>query len=443
MGWKKTDIKYIEVEEHPTRLNGINPDKRFRIRFDWNGKKCGGGMGYESKYQPVKGCPTLLEYTKQKLAYYRMNARDNNGKPTSRVEEREQAEVEKRAKKRAEAKKKVEGMTLNRYWEEVFKPKVEPKSTKDAWNSRRQHFECWISPVCGDARIKDLDGDDIDDIVTAMEEGIPLVDDRRIQTGQRSGTTNYKVWATFKKIITYVHDHDYEMYPAAGQIFTKDNRPKKNGAMKRALAPVELETILDELTKISDDAWYITLFCARTGVRFSEAARIQERHIFLTKDRNWVHIPWGKTEAAIRDITLPDDLIPVLKERMSGKQWNLVFQNRRGDDPNSPRKKPPKAFKTAVERMALNRNVQDHEVITFKALRRTFATRLLHIPGYSRQDVMTVMGWNTPAMAEHYDQGNLEAQEQAAQAVADMHKVDPDRSLVVTDLDDERKKRRA
>ncbi len=183
-----------------------------------------------------------------------------------------------------------------------------------------------------------------------------------------------------------------------------------NNIRLRVLTPKELNDILRFLEVNDSKAYELTFFCAFTGCRFSEAARLTWEYIDL--ERGTALFPQTKNKDS-REIFLPSQTIALLKTKGIGATGQYVFTKKDG----IPFKEPPSAFSTAVKKLELNKDRGKRDTVSFHTLRHTAATMASRrkIPV---KDLQHIFGWKTPTMVFRYVKGSEEIQRDAMQGLA-------------------------
>ena len=176
---------------------------------------------------------------------------------------------------------------------------------------------------------------------------------------------------------------------------------KINNIRLRVLEPSELNAILEYLIAHDQTVHDITLFCAYTGCRFSEAARLTWQYIDFKENT----VLFAETKnGESREIDLAPQLISMLKQRVPGKTGEYVFTKKDG----SVYKEPPSGFKTAADNLGLNKDRDPRDKVTFHTLRHTAATVAAR-NGTSVKDMQYIFGWKTPLMVFRYVKADRKA----------------------------------
>lgn len=185
---------------------------------------------------------------------------------------------------------------------------------------------------------------------------------------------------------------------------------KVNNTRTRVISPTELKLILDHLKSINEAVHDLTLFCAYTGCRFSEAARLRYEHINF--ERSTVLFVETKNREP-REVHVDETIMDALTKRTEKRIGAHIFTNKDG----APFKEPPSAFKHAVDKLGLNEGRGPRDKITMHSLRHTAAT-LTERNGTGVKDLQIIFGWKTPAMVFRYVKGDENTRRDAMKQLA-------------------------
>lgn len=376
MAWKKTKYPGVRYREHPSRKHGIRPDQYFTISSWVDGKTVEEGLGWASEGWTPKQAAALRSELAQ-------NRRRGNG-PRTLKEARLFQE-------RVQAAQTAHGLTVTEFWEQdyfhVLKARVKPCS----WQKELSLFKLWAEPVFGSKSLAELKPEDIEQALDRMR-----AEGKSPRWQEYFRGTVFRIWkhAGRRKLVRAGDN------PAAGLKLERVNNTRL-----RVLTPKELKDILNYL-EISDPAAAdLTLFCAFTGCRFSEAARLTWE--FLDFERSAALFPETKNRDS-REVFLVLSILDMLKNRKPGGPGQFVFTRRNG----SPWPCPPAAFKTAVKNLGLNEGRGPRDKTTFHSLRHSAATYAAR-RGTPVKDLQSIFGWRTPSMVFRYAKGDISAQRQA------------------------------
>jgi len=186
--------------------------------------------------------------------------------------------------------------------------------------------------------------------------------------------------------------------------------PKVNNTRLRVLSGPEFKSILDHLAGLEISDHDLTIFCALTGCRFSEAARLKWEHIDFSRSRSL--FPETKNRES-REVHLADPIIEMLHRRGPGSPGMHVFLNGKGE----PYTEPPWKFRTVVEALELNKERDKRDRVSFHTLRHTAAT-IAARQGTPLKDLQEMFGWKTPSMVFRYAKGDEAVQKQAVEGIA-------------------------
>lgn len=379
--WKASGTRGVRYYEHATRKHGVKKDRYYAIRYTVDGKQIEEGMGWASDGMTEE--KASIERSKLIEARHR-----GEGPRTLR---------EKRAiKKHETALKLAEGLTIVEFWETdyvyILKHRVKPSS----WEKEVAHYTKRILPVMGHKPIKTITPEDVDRMLDRMRE-----ESLTPRTQQYAVGTMYRIWKhAAKRKLVKAGDN-----PAIGVTLAKVNNTRL-----RVLTPQELKSILDNLS-VTDSAGHdITFFCAFTGCRFSEAARLTWEHADLKRGTATF------TDTKNRDtrtVYLVPAVVEMMERRGIGGPGEHIFTMKDGN----PFSQPPHAFRTAIKNLELNKGRGSRDRVSFHTLRHTAAT-LAARRGVPVKDMQTVFGWKTPSMVFRYAKGDEDTQRRAMTGLA-------------------------
>jgi integrase len=198
--------------------------------------------------------------------------------------------------------------------------------------------------------------------------------------------------------------------------------PRRPAHVDRVLSPEEDVALLESLDRQFPGRPDARLFCELLlycGLRWEEAAAIDREHVNMRKqlihvgpvlERDGVIRPYPKSPAGVRDVPVPDDVWPRLRERvMAVKSKGLVITAVRGTALHYPSwrrrvwqrglfevtKRGPRG--EALEQV----QIMDDPQPTAHDLRHTYLTRLGDA-GLPVHDIMRLAGHETLQSAQRY-----------------------------------------
>jgi integrase len=274
----------------------------------------------------------------------------------------------------------------------ALKARIQPSS----WKKEVTHYELHIKPLLGNRALKSITPEDLEKILDQLK-----IKELSPRSKQYAIGTFFRIWKHAAKR-KFVKTGDN---PASGISIER-----VNNARLRILSSKELQDILDHL-KINDPHGFeLVIFCAYTGCRFSEAARLTWEYVDLNRKAILFHQTKNKDS---REIYLAAGIVEVLNARGLGLTGQHVFTKKDG----SSFKEPPSSFSTAVRLLELNQGRGARDRVSFHTLRHTAATIAARnkIPV---KDMQHMFGWKTPAMVFLYAKGNEDIQRSAAEGIA-------------------------
>lgn len=400
--WIQTKYEGIRYREHPTRKNGLRPDKYYVLRYRVNGVRKEEALGWESK-------GWTLDKVRETFAKLTVAQKTAEGPAT--LEERRAevlaAKVEAEVQANREAAKRI---TLREYWPEYLKAAKIKKKTK-SWQTEDGYFKNWIDELLGHIPMREIGLTQWDLLMNAMTDA-----------GLTPRTRQY-VALTLRQCL----DHAFmrkiipEAPPRAKHVGAT-LKPDSN-RRTRTLTGQELQAILEALAERDQPAYRVTLFCALTCARFGEAARLEWKDVDLGLGSATFR---GTKNGTDRTIPLSQTLVEFLRELKQEGDANrdrrngLVFPN--GD--GTMYRQTPQPFRKVVESLGLNEGRDKRDRVVFHSLRHTGATRLAQI-NTPLPDLMSLAGWKTASMALRYAHSNDASKRRAMSALESMTQAEP------------------
>lgn len=394
MGWIKSKFQGIRYREHPTRKHGLLPDRYYTIFYKLDGKMIQEALGWasESWEEQINGEKKRANWTEKRAAGVLAELQKNQSVGTG-----PRTLKEKRAlKEKAQAILKAESLTLAEFWEQDYQHILKARIKPTSWKKEVSHFKNRICPAMGSKALTSITSVDVERMVDLMR-----ADELTPRTQQYAVGTFFRIWKhAAKRKLVKIGDNPATAVPVK----------QVNNTRLRILSPEELKSILQYLAASDSAAHDITLFCAYTGCRFSEAARLKWEHIDFA--RNTALFTDTKNRDS-REVHLESELTALLKHRIPGRTGEFVFTKQDG----LPLNEPPSAFKTAVDKLGFNKDRGPRDRITFHSLRHTAATFAAR-NHTDVKDMQLIFGWKTPSMVFRYVKGNENARRHAMKGLA-------------------------
>lgn len=395
MKWIKSKFQGVRYREHPTRKHGVTPDKYFTIFYKLDGKMVQEALGWASatwEEVDAKGIVKKVNWTEKRAAAVLAELQSNQ-----RLGEGPRTLKEKRAaQQKALAAQKAQSITVAKFWEQDYFIHLRNRVKASSWKKEQTHYQLRIAPLLGDKALKEVAVSDLELMVSQLRDH-----------GRSPRTIQYAV-GTFHRI--WKHASKRGLVKPGNNPALEVQVEQVNNTRLRVLTPAELHGILDLLADADPHAHNLTMFCALTGCRFSEAARL--RWEFVDLDHHTATF-YETKNGETRQIELSHYVVEQLFALGPKVTGSLVFTKKDG----SSYLEPPSAFKTAVEKLELNRDRSKRDLVTFHTLRHTAATFAARA-GTPVKDMQQIFGWKTPSMVFRYVKGSKEVQRSAVQGLA-------------------------
>jgi len=393
--WIPTSEKGIRYYEHSTRKHGIARDRYFSIRYTVDGKTKEEGLGWWSEGWNIDRA--IAERSKLKEAH-----RTGQG-PATLEEKRLIAAQEKAEVERQKQLVESQSVVLREYFHNDYLPTAKQKKKPESWGREVSLFDNWIDPLLGHIRLQEIGITQWDFLLSAMIDG-----------GLSARTRQYAC-LTLRLVLEHAFARKLisDMPPRA-KLIGATLKPESN-RRTRIVTSQELQAILEALAKRDVYAYRLTLFCALSCCRFSEAANLQWKDVDLVMGRALFRNTKNGTS---REIPLSDTLIELLREM--GPGTGNVFLGSHG----KPLVQAPSSFRDVVEELGLNEGCTKLDRLVFHSLRHSGATRLGQ-SGVPLRDMMDLAGWKTPSMALRYQHSGDAGRRRAMAALESMTQVEP------------------
>lgn len=416
--WINTKYEGIRYREHPSRTNGVRKDRYYSIRYRIDAKDTGDvetmiaspsgkprrvrveeGLGWESQ-------GWTLEKVRDEFAKLNLGRKTADG-PATMAEKRKVEEMAKAEAERADALKRASSVTLKDYFEQDYLPTAKQKKKPESWGREVSLFQNWIEPLLGHIFIQEIGVTQWDFLLTAMVDG-----------GLSPRTRQYAC-LTLRLVLehAFARRKVSEMPPRA-KLIGATLKPDSN-RRTRTVTPQELQAILDSLAVRDPHAYRLTLFCALSCCRFSEAAKLEWRDVDLGIGKALFRNTKNGTS---REIPLSETLIEMLRDM--GPSEAQVFLGSQGKS----YAQAPTSFREVVEDLGFNEGRSKLDRLVFHSLRHSGATRLGQ-SGIPLRDMMDLAGWKTPSMALRYQHSGDAGRRRAMAALESMTRVEPAKVL--------------
>lgn len=367
-----TGFKGIIYYENPKRKNNGRADRRFLLRFRWQGKQYEEAVGWASEgWNAVKASNLLAELRRNQL---------KGEGPCSLKELREANEAAKAAEKEAEEEAEKTKLTFKQFFEEVYLPDARTRWKPQTTEKAIQHVKNWIDPVTGERPLKDLGLSDVNQIKANLSEA-----------GRSPRHIQY-VFRTFSMI--WASAFDFGLVESISPTKNKSFRlPKVDNEKQRYLTQAETSRLLAAIKnpQVRDMA----LLSLETGMRFGEIAALTWGSVDI--DQGIVRVLNTKS-GRDRNVPMTTRAKKLFQAMPPGILSNLVFPSPSG----RVYPQTPSCFNRAVKTAGLNDGIDEPKMrASFHTLRHTFASRLVQ-GGVDLFRVQKLLGHSTPAMTARY-----------------------------------------
>ncbi len=392
MEWKKAG-RGVRFREHPTRKNGVKPDRYFSIYFKAGNKQVEQGVGWGTEGVTVEKAMTTLNELKN-------NYRQGTG-PVTLQEKRDLEQARKEAERIEKERQDKENTTFASLFEIYLKQQQE--DGKKSWQEEQRLFTNWIEPVIGNLRLMDIAPIHFERIKSNMKSN-----SKRKDRGGLSARSIFYCLAVCRQVFNYGRQHDY---------FHGDNpvgkvkKPTADNRRMRFLTHEEAQKLLDELKVLSERTYRLTLLSLHCGLRFGEIAGLTWQDLNFQDDTILIRDPKnGQTRVAF----MTEAVKSMCLEMTNGKAGDYVFKN---TGKNERMSQIPDSFMKAVNKCGLNDSIDDARLkVVFHTCRHSFASWLV-ADGTDLFRVKELMGHKTLAMTARYSHLSPDTLKQAVKSM--------------------------
>jgi len=384
--WIQTSHKGLRYYEHATRRHGVRRDRYYAIRFQFAGKRIEEGVGWSSEGMSIeKALKTLLELKE--------NAKRGQG-PVRLSEKRKQSEEQRAAEAEAADKASKENITFAEFWE-IYAPQAKADKKLETYLREEGLFRIWVNPEIGHLKMKDITVFDLEKLKKTMGD-----------KGQSPRSILYAL-GLVRHIMNYAKPRGY--FQGDVPLLEKERKPKLDNARMRYFKPDEIDVLLQALRQKSIDVYGQALLAAHGGLRFGEITALV-----------WADVQWDEKRLTIRgskngsrSVFMTDEALDMLKARIPGEPWDLIFQKRGGGRINQI----SYTFGRTMKELGFNRGIDDRKLkVCFHSLRHSYGT-LMYDQTHDLYVVQRALGHKTTVMSMRYAKMTDERLQEATEAL--------------------------
>lgn len=370
--WHNTSYKGVRYREHENRRHGMQLDRYFSIRYQFEGKQREEGLGWASEKWSAK---------KASLERAALQKARTLGESGQTLAEKRSMEKQRRYKEQQEAAaREQEGLTFGQFFTETYYPIAKTSKKPESYKKENEHFNTWISPVIGNIPLSQLTHFHIEKLKEKMQEA------------QKSPRMVQYVFATIRQ--------NWNMARKAGIVFnespTKQVKiPKTDNRRIRFLTHEEAEVLLKELQIWNTTVYNMAVLSLHTGMRAGEIFNLKWGCIDINQGIINILDPKGN----VTHSAYMTDQVKALFKRLQRKgPEDFIFTDKDGDK----FKEMPSTFRTVVNKLGFNIGITDtRRKICFHSLRHSFASNLI-AAGTDLYTVKELLGHCSITMTERY-----------------------------------------
>jgi integrase len=306
--WMKSRFPGVRYREHESRKYGVKFDRYYSVRYKLNGRGKEEALGWASQ-----------GWTEQKaaerLAELKQNHRTGEGAQTLE-EKRKNAEQQRQEEIKIQEKERKDNLLFADAWKEYHGDRPEGIALEDRRKQKKydredQLYRLWIAPVVSKMKIR---------LIAPVN--LKRIEKNMADAGKAPRSIQY-AFALIRQVYNFAKKNDL----FSGDIPTsKIKWPKVDNGRTRYLTPDEANTLLQALKEKSQDTYGISLLSFQCGLRFGEVANLKwfdvdyERGLLLIRD----------AKAGTRHAFLTEQATEMLKNRVQGEPYDLIFQAKDG-----------------------------------------------------------------------------------------------------------------
>ena len=369
----KTKFPGIRYVEHKKRKHGIQKDKYFYIRYQYDGVRREEGLGWQSEGMTAEKAARELSKLKES---HRI------GQGAQSLAEKREIEKERRANVEIEQKRaEQEAIILNQFYQDNYLPLLLMNKAPGSIHAEKILFKKWIKPYIGDMPFKDIYPLHIEKIKKAMTD-----------KGKSPRSIEYvlsvirQIWNLAKR------DGLIDRDSPTKQV----KKPKFDNKRTAFFTHEQADTLLEKIKENSEQLHNMSLLSLHTGMRVGEIFKF--RWSDLNVDEGLIHIIDAKGGSRVAYMT--DEVIAMFQAIKPDNNHadELIFKNINGE----MIKQISNSFDRVINDLGFNEGITDRrQKLTFHSLRHTFASWLV-MQGEPLYTVQKLMGHKTIALTERY-----------------------------------------
>lgn len=341
----KTQQPNVVFFQHKNRKHNGKPDKRFLLRYRYNGKQFEEAVGWASQdWNAVKAAGIMAELKR--------NQRTGDG-PTTLKEKRALEQAKKEAVEAQREREARESLTFRELFTDKYFPQAMIDKSAGSYDRERSLFKIWINPVIGALPLQAIAPIHLEKIKKNMND-----------KGRAPRSIQYCL-AVVRQVFNYAYrnSHFNGSHPVK-----KIKIPKVDNKRMRFLTREEADSLLEDLQGRSTQLHDISLVCLHTGSRADEVFKLKWADVHVNQG---TLILWDTKNIESRVVFMTGEVKEMFKGLERKEKQDLVFPDRKGNKI----KQISKSFNRGVDALKLNESVTDsRQKVCFHTLRHTFAS---------------------------------------------------------------------
>jgi len=372
--WNSAGYQGIRYREHPTRKNGVKPDRYFVLRYRLGGKRIEEALGWASEGWTVQ--KAIVELSKLKQSHKLAEG------PQTLKQKREMAMARRDTEEKEKIREKQESITFAEYFYQVYFPIAKMHKKPFSYEQEEIHFRLWIKPVLGIKTFKEIKPFDLERLKKKLLN----------EKDKKSPRTIQYIFATFRQVWNMAKRDGLVIEESPSK---KVKIPKFDNKRQRFMTPDEEQALLAKLSTKSPQVHDIALLSLRTGMRASEIFNLKWGHLDIENGRILIMDAKGDKS---RIAFMTEDIKTMFNNMIRLGPDAYVFHSSTG----GKMKEVSNTFARTVNELKLNEGISDsRRHVCFHTCRHTFASRLAE-SGVDLYTIKTLLGHSTITLTERY-----------------------------------------
>ncbi|MGO9017266.1 MAG: tyrosine-type recombinase/integrase [Syntrophobacteraceae bacterium] len=369
--WHGTKFPGVRYREHPTRKHGVQKDKYFAIRAQFNGTRKEESLGWASEGWTAQQAANVLSELRK--------AHTLGEGPQTLNEKREREQRKREQEQREKEEQERELLAFGDFFRKTYFPQAKADKSARSYQREDSLFRLWIEPVIGTRSLCQISPIELERIKKNMADD-----------GKSPRSIHYCL-----AVIRQVFNHAKRLGVCnVDNPVSKVKMPTSDNGRLRFLSRSEAESLLEGLKGISEQVYEMALVSLHCGLRAGEVFSLTWSDVDFKNGA----LTLRDTKSRNRTIFMTGDVRAILEAKEKGEPDSLVFPARGGKRIEAI----SKTFDRVVNDLKLNAGIIDRrQKVCFHTLRHTHASWLVG-QGVDLYVVQKILGHSNSAMTQRY-----------------------------------------